>query len=95
MSVYKQVKPSLSFATVLKIKKVVNHVNVHSSVKRSYNRGQQPKVLGSRKVVQYGKSCQYNEVARDSMCSSLQQGESHMGRDVRAHVKCKGKQSLL
>ena len=57
--------------SVLKSKKVVNHVNVHSSVKRSDNRGQQPKVLGSRKAVQYGKSSQYNEVARDSTCSGL------------------------
>ena len=64
-------------------------------MKRSDNRGQQPKVLGSRNAVQYSKSSQYNEVARESTCSGLQQGESHVGRDVRAHVKCKGKQSLL
>ena len=40
LSVCKQLKPSLSFAVVLKRKNVVfNHVNVHSSVKRSDNRG--------------------------------------------------------
>ena len=65
LSVCKQVKPSLSFVAVLKRKNVVsNHVNVHSSVKSSDNRVQQPKVQGSTETLQYGKNMQNNEVVK-------------------------------
>ena len=51
LSVCKQVKPSLSFVAVLKRNVVSNYVNVHSSVKRSDNRVQQPKVQGSTETL--------------------------------------------
>ena len=95
LSVCKTVKTSLSFVAVVKGKRTVNHVNVCPSVLRSDNRGQQPKVLRSRKAAQYGKSSCHNEVVKDSSASGLHQGVSHMGGHVSAHVKRKGKQSLL
>ena len=95
LSVCKTVKTSLSFAAVVKGKRNVNHVNVCPSVLRSDNGGWQPKVLGSRKAVQYGKSSRHREVVKDSSTPALHQGGSHMGGHVGEHVKGKGKQSLI
>ena len=96
LSVCKQVKPPLSFEAVHERKNIVsNHVNVHSSVKRSDNRVQQPKVQGSTKTVHYDKNMQHNEVVKDSTDSGLQQGVSHIGRDVCSNVKSKCKYGSL
>ena len=52
-------------------------------------------MLGSRKTAHYGKSSGHIDVVKGSTGSGFHQGVSHMGRDICAHVKCKGKQSLL
>ena len=95
LSVCKKVKSSLSFAAVVTSKKAVNHVHVSPSVTRSDNRGQQPKMLGRRNAVQYGKRWHHNKVVKRSSGSGCHQGVSHMGGDVCAFVKSKGKQSLI
>ena len=96
LSVCEQVKPAFSYSAVLKGKSVVaNQVNVHSSVDRSDNRVQQQKVQGSTKIVQYGKNRQHNKAVKDSTDSNLQQGVSHMGRDMCSYVKNKLKYGSL
>ena len=95
LSVYKQVKPSLSFAAAVKNKEIDNHVTVHPSVLGPNSRGQQPMVLSSRMTARYGNSSRHIEVVKDSTDLSVKQGVSHMGRDVSAHVKCKGNESLI
>ena len=88
LSVYKYVQPSLSFADVLKRGNVAfNHVNVHSSMKRSDKRVQRPKVQNSTKTSQYGKVRQHNAVVKDSTGPVFQQGVSLMDRHVCSHVK--------
>ena len=95
LSVCKKVKPSLSFAAVVKGQRAVKHAHVSPSVTRSDIRGQQSKMLGRRNAVVYGKSSHYNKVVNHSCRSGLQQGVSHMGGDAYAHVGNKGKQSLI
>ena len=94
LSVYKQVKPSLSFAAVVKNNKIGNEVTVHSAVSKLGSRGQQPMVQSSRKTAWYGNSSRHMEVVKDSTDFSVKQGVSHMARDVNAHVKCEGNDSL-
>ena len=94
LSVCKKVKPSLSFAAVVKGQRAIKHAHGSPSVTRSDNRGQQSKMLGRRNAVVYVSS-HYNKVVNHSSGSDLQQGVSHMGGDVCAHVENKGKQSLI
>ena len=94
LSVYKQVQPSLSFAAVVKNNKIGNQVTVHSAVSKLSSRGQQPMVQSSRKTAWYGNSSRHIEVVKASTDFSVKQGVSHMARDVNAHVKCKGNDSL-
>ena len=56
---------------------------------------QQSKVQGRTKTVQYGKIMQDYEVIKKNTDSGLQQGVSHMGREVCLHMKSKCKHGLL
>ena len=73
---------------------VVGHVNVFFC-ERLDNRTQQPKVQHSTNTSQYRKSMQHGKVVKDSINSGLQQGVSHMGGHVCAHVKSKYKHGSL